>query len=387
MRVLQVIQYFDTGGLEQMVLTLARGIERAGAQCHVLAYLCDGALREQFRDAGIKTFFCGRSGGFRWELPWIIHQRLGAGSYDVLHTHHVGPLLYGAGPAALKGVPHVHTEHSLEFYDTPRRRALARLLSARAHFVGVTGQIAQWHERVLGTRLEVIENGVTLPPLDGGEARQHARKKLSIPDDAFVVGCVARLAPEKHLTTLLEAFAQVAASKDNSRLIVVGDGPDRSRLGARAAALGIDQRVQWLGNRDDVASVLFSFDVIALSSVREGLPLSVLEGMARMLPVVATAVGGLPLLLENGGGRLVPPRDADQMAAALLFYDEHPERRADDGIIARTLVETKYTDEKMVKRYMSLYSRAQSKGGSCEWTGSSLGTILGRTHRPPSIWR
>jgi glycosyltransferase involved in cell wall biosynthesis len=136
--------------------------------------------------------------------------------------------------------------------------------------------------------------------------RWRVRRALGIDDDTFVVISVARLDPVKDLATLLDAFALVRRRVPHSRLLIVGDGPDRATLAANAACLDLADSVTFIGYRSDVQSLLPSADLYVNSSITEGISITILEAMAAGLPVVATAVGGTPEVVDRTTGLLVP---------------------------------------------------------------------------------
>ncbi len=358
----QLIQCFSVGGIETMVHRLGQSLPEHGVSCEVIAYVADGELRSAMAADGIATTWLPTRDGIKPGLGLELARHLRARRIDVLHSHHLGPFLYGTLAAALSRVPHVHTEHSVELYDVRRRRVAARIMPRLAHVVGVTPAIADWRRRELGgPEIDVIPNGVPIPDaLPTADDRASARALAGAEDagpDGFVVGCVARLAPEKDHATLLEAFAKVVTLRPDARLVLVGDGECRAALTARAERADLVGRVLLLGERHDLDRLYPGFDLAALASTREGLPLAVLEAMGHGQAVVATAVGGLPGLLADGGGVTVSPGDPDALAAAILDYAADPARRARDGEAARRLAETRYGLDAMTSRYVELYER------------------------------
>lgn len=355
LRVAHLIQTYCVGGIERMVLDLARAIASHGVHCEAIAYVRDGEMRAAFDQAGVRTTMLRTRPGIQLRLGASVARVLRDHQIDVLHSHHLGPFLYGTAAAGLTLTPHVHTEHSVELYDRGRRRSLARLMPRVCRLVHVAPEVADWRRRHLGGAGQVVPNGVPVPDARTAETTAQARRQYGLDDDAFVVGCVARLEPEKDHVTLVEAFAAVVAARPESRLVLVGDGSTRSAIEARVAALDLGAHVTLLGTLLDVQSVLPALDVKVLSSLREGLPIALLEAMAHGIPVVATEVGGLPGLLRDGGGALVPPARPAALAAALVTYAEHPARRRDDGAAARALVIDRYSLEAMASAYAAIY--------------------------------
>lgn len=334
-----------------MMAALAQGTRAAGHDCVAAAYLEDGPVRASLEEAGISTRVLPPSAGLSLVLPWRIAAWLRAERADVLHTHHLGPALYGQVAARLVGIPMVHTEHSVEFYDVPRRRWLGAALDRVATVVAVSPEVAAWRERELGNACRVVENGVSLPPPAPAGLRGTMRASLGVGADAFVVGCVARLAPEKNHRLLLEAITAIP----EAHLVLLGEGPERPLLERLVREQGLGARVHLLGARDDVARWWCAFDVAALTSTREGQPLALLEAMAAGVPVVATAVGGVPELLAQGAGELIEPGALAPLQAALLrlSHDVTARRRLAAAGLER--VRARHSVEGMVSRYLELY--------------------------------
>ena len=150
-------------------------------------------------------------------------------------------------------------------------------------------------------KIEVVYNGVDLARFSSaGRTSAEARRCLGIPPDATVIGTVGRLDPGKNYQLLVSALPSLRDDFRDLRLVVVGDGPDRSNLSRLAARLQVQEICLFLGERHDVEHILPAFTVFALPSLHEGTPLTVLEAMAASVPIVATAVGGIPEILTHG---------------------------------------------------------------------------------------
>jgi len=198
-------------------------------------------------------------------------------------------------------------------------------------------------EGVAESRIAIVPNGIRLDRFSKVVSKSQARTRLGLPPDALVVGSVAMLRPEKNLLGLLAAAA--ALENDRVHVVLVGDGPERVALDARAGRPDLAGRVHVLGRRDDVPDLLRAFDVFALASHPEveTQPVSVLEAMASGVPVLATRVGDLGSMLEEGAcGVLVPHGDPGALAAALRgLLDDEPLR---DRMAARGRVRVRDFD-------------------------------------------
>jgi len=157
---------------------------------------------------------------------------------------------------------------------------------------------------------------------------------------------------------VVEAAPEVLARFRGVRFVFVGDGPMEDELRERVARLGIADNVEFLGHRDDVPAVLADADVFVLSSRSEAFPNAIVEAMMSGLPVVASSVGGIPELVEDGRtGRLVPPGDAAHLAAAVIDILDHPDRAMQMGQTARRRIEEQYSFDRMVHQFETLYLR------------------------------
>jgi glycosyltransferase involved in cell wall biosynthesis len=204
------------------------------------------------------------------------------------------------------------------------------------------------HNRRIRPRgeLHVIHNGIDAPPV---------LPERRYPGDRLVLGCTARLAPPKDLLTLLDALARPGCERWELR--VFGDGPDRAAIEARRDELGLADRVRLLGNRDDVAAQLADCDAFALISDWEGLPYSILEGMAAGLAVLATHVGGIADLVVPGQtGELVPARDPAAAARVLATWAAEPALLRELGDAAHIRARRSFSREQMVGRYDALFT-------------------------------
>jgi len=235
---------------------------------------------------------------------------------DLVHSRNWGAI--EAVPAArLAGVRAiVHSEHGRELADpeglNARRNRFRRLLAPLIdRIVTVSDDLKAWLEETVklpGAKLLVIPNGVDTERFSPAR-RLEGRQALQVSDETTVVGTVGRLNGIKDYPTLLTAFADVARRAEHVRLVFVGDGPQRAALEAAAAALGMKERVSFLGERTDVPALIAGLDVFVLPSIAEGMSNTLLEAMAAGRPVVATSVGGNPELVEDGvTGTLVPAR-------------------------------------------------------------------------------
>jgi glycosyltransferase involved in cell wall biosynthesis len=284
---------------------------------------------------------------------------------DVVHNHMFRAELIGTRAAmALGAVGHrrpfvVSTVHSSRVRSAADREELRRLTPEMGHLIAVSRAIEakiKAEGRDVGVRISLIYNGVDLDRYDHQEPCCTLRDEYGMEPGSQIVGVVARLEPEKGHPTLLEAWPDVLRSVPDAYLLVVGEGSQRDALERLASGLRIAHRVVFTGRRDDVPAVTAALDVAVQPSYREAQGLSVLEAMALSRPVVASAVGGIPEMIDDGiSGLLVPPHDASGLAESItrLLLDH---TFADT--IARTghdTVHERFCVEIMVKSIEAIY--------------------------------
>jgi glycosyltransferase involved in cell wall biosynthesis len=204
-------------------------------------------------------------------------------------------------------------------------------------------------------RLSVIRNGIDLP--EGHTPRTAARSELGLSEDAFVVGMVANLnRAVKGVDRFLVAIPRIVEQAPRARFLVVGGGSHRGSLEAQARRLGIDDIVTFTGFRDDVHRCYGAMDLSVLTSLSEGLSITLLESMGHGLPVVVTAVGGNPEVVVDGEtGYLVPPNDAATFGERVVQLAHDPRLRTRMGAAGRARVESKFRLDRVASTYLSLY--------------------------------
>lgn len=358
---MHVLSSYGVGGQERVALDLAIGQRARGHRVSVISLAPQpaGAMAIEFEDAGVRVGHVPKRDGLDPTLVPRLARALRGYRSDVVHTHNPLPLIYGAPAARLAGAAAIHTKHGANPGSAGHRilrRAAAQLTHAFVAVSGTTEAQARELHDAPARRICTIPNGIRLDRYaPDPEARAAARVELGL-GDAWVVGTVGRLDPWKNQALLVRAMAPHLSSA--VRLVIVGDGDSRDEVEAAIAALPDPRWVVMTGKRMDVPSLVHAFDVFALSSRTEGLPLVVPEAMAAALPIVATAVGGLPeVVLDGWTGRLVPVDEAALSAALGQLVDDHEAARA-MGRRAREVALARYGHDRMVDAYLALYARA-----------------------------
>jgi len=373
MRIAQIVTRMDVGGVPDHVMTLLRGL----AGRHALTLIAGDVHPRHAAELAalgvtVERLPFARLPDPRRDLAAFLRLRrmLAAGRFDVAHTHMSKAALLGAlaaGGCRRRPWLLVNTAHNLGSLALPagwRRaafRAYDRWLLGRAtdHVIVVSARVRA-QVTALGLmapdHVTAIANGIALERFPGRTpASAGVRAALGVGPDEVLLLCVARLVWFKGLDTLLDAFA---AAPPQTRLAIVGAGELREALAAQAEAAGVAGRVAFLGERADVPELLGAADAFVLSSVSEGMPISIIEAMASGLPVIATDVGGVREIVEDGvTGLLVPARAQGPLAAAIARLATEPATRAAFGAAARARAQAEFAGAEMAEGTEALYAR------------------------------
>jgi glycosyltransferase involved in cell wall biosynthesis len=360
---MQVVLSLAPGGTERLVIEISRRIA-ATFDVTVCCLDDEGAWAPEMRRAGIDVIALGRESGFRPGIGRQIAQLARERGVALLHCHQYSPFVYGRIAKALHPqLGLIYTEHG-RLSDAPpswKRQLINPLLSQfDGAIVAVSDDLRQYMNlsRFPRSRVAVVRNGIDPAPLPGAAERRLARERLGIADDVFVIASVARLDPVKDFPSMLDAYATARQSLPPSRLLLIGDGPERAALEARAARPDLAGAVEFLGMRDDARALLSAADLYANSSISEGVSITILEAMAAGIPIVATSAGGTPEVLADGlAGVLVPSRNPARMAQAMIALAKDPAMRKRLAHLGRQRVETSFTVQRMVAEYVQLYHR------------------------------
>jgi glycosyltransferase involved in cell wall biosynthesis len=357
-------------GVENMLVNLAVALSKLGCRC-VVAVFCDARFHhtevgDQARARGLTVQIVHCSGRYDWRAVASVRRLMNEYRVDVLHTHGYKADLYGCAAAWGRSVGLIATCHNWPHPSLKMRAyaALDRLFLRTFDRVVVLSETVAGILRRSGLaerKLQTIANGVDVerfrdaqPSLNNGSGATHES----------VVGFVGRLVPGKGADVLLRAASRVFSRRPNCRIVLVGDGPCRPELESLAAQLGIADRVLFTGVRDDMPQVYASIDLLVLPSLCEAMPMCVLEAMAAGKPVIATRVGAVPELIDQGQtGVLIEPGDVAGLSAAVVKLLEDSERARQLGEKGRTRTIEHFSADYMARRYLQLYSEVAS---TCE---------------------
>jgi glycosyltransferase involved in cell wall biosynthesis len=351
------------GGAE----VLAAGLARQMRDTFRFLFVCLdelGPVGEELRDEGFPVRVLGRRAGVDWTCSRHLATLLHYERVDLLHAHQYTPFFYGLTARLLyRRPPILFTEHGRAFPDRPRlKRLIANrlLLERRDRVVGVGQAVRQavvHNEGIPARRVSVIYNGIDLAAFaNGAPGRDSVRRGIGVGDRDFVMVLVARLDPLKDHATAVRTLEEVRRLRPDARLILVGEGPERGLIENLIAQRHLAPYVRLLGQRKDVACLLSASDVFLLTSVSEGIPLAVIEAMAARLPVVATRVGGVAEVVQDGEtGFLGPAGNPVALAEQVLRIATDPALGKRMGQQGGARARALFSEKQMHAQYLQLY--------------------------------
>jgi glycosyltransferase involved in cell wall biosynthesis len=372
----------EFGGAERVTLTFLKNVDRARYRISLAALVRpweqDSALLRELEQDGypitrVPVARRPRSEGrdvFRLLSCFrAVHAFLKSGDFDLVHTHGYFADIMGIPAARLLGLPHVATCHGfiandrkLRFYNRLDRLALR--FSSRIIAVSSEIRRALIADGLGEERVCAIRNAVEFAAGNGPSTTARATGRAAFGLDArdFVIGFIGRLSREKGIHHLVEACGALKAAGVPLKLLIVGEGPQRQELALKAAREGLEREVVFAGFRNDVGNVLPVLDAFVLPSLTEGTPMALLEAMAAGLPVVASAVGGVPDVVEpNVNGLLVSPGSAEAIAQAVLRLHRDPLLRRMLSAEAAQTVRERYDVKDWTRRLEREYRRLIDK--------------------------
>lgn len=361
-KVLQIIPDFGYGGAERLTVNLMRYLNKEKYEVRAISLFgpLNTELEKILENENILVYYLGKRKGFDSRMFFKIDRVIKSFEPHIVHTHRY-VLRYVLPSLLLRKVPvKVHTVHNIAEKEVDK---IGKLIHKIAYLrgivpVSISRLVSESIISVYGVKnIPLILNGIPVKYYqNAGKNREEWREKEGFTKEDFLFVNIARLAPQKNQTLLIEAFAKNPGRYDNSKLIIVGDGDEREKLREIAKLHGLENKVHFLGIRTDIPDILNASDVFVLSSDWEGNPLSIMEAMAAGKPVIATSVGGVPELIQNNDtGILVPPKDVDALSKAMLLLMEDRGLCHKLGERAREFAEREFDISVMVKKYERLY--------------------------------
>lgn len=361
MKILHLISSGGLYGAETMVVALSRCLQQRGHTSIVGVFhnlhSPNTQVAEHARSSGVPVELIACKGRLDPSAVMALRRIIRQREIDAVHAHGYKADIYGYAASRGLGTPILSTCHT--WYDNDMAAYLYGVLDRRVlkrfnMTIAVSESVAALLRSagVAETRISIINNGVDLAAF--ATAEPTLRHELG--GNGTIIGTVARLAPEKGIPCLLQAAAVVLKQYPEAVFALVGDGPDRQQLEAEACNLKIEKNVVFTGARRDMAGIYASLDLLVQPSLKEGLPMTILEALAAKRAVVATDVGAVPRVIQNEKtGLLVPSDNSDALANAILrlLNDQMLRQKLAQG--GHQLVRDSFSAEVMAHAYLQLY--------------------------------
>ncbi|MEW5977984.1 MAG: glycosyltransferase [Acidobacteriota bacterium] len=360
-RVLHILHAFSAGGLENGLVNIINGSPKHLQ--HELCFLTEAGDFLNRLSRSVRYHELQKRPGNSLKVIKSLREIIRASQANAVHTRNWAAFDGVLAACGLPGLTVLHGEHGRDFSDPEgqnlRRNLLRYLFRFRVgRFIAVSQDLAHWLRftvHIPQKRIVLIPNGVDTERFHPRRSPL-LRRQLGIGEDECVVGSVGRLDPVKNFCGLIRAMARLSRRDRPTRLVIAGEGPDRSRIEQLLQQERLDPVPLLLGYRRDVAELYGLFDIFVLNSHAEGMSNTALEALASGLPVVATNVGGNPEIVQNGVcGCLVPVDDEGSLARAIQDYATDVDKRLRHGQGARQLALQRHSLHSMVRRYVELY--------------------------------
>jgi glycosyltransferase involved in cell wall biosynthesis len=363
-RILHLISSSGLLGAERVLLELAEHSKRAGLKVTIGVFENSQNPNMELASYGkeqgfdVQVFPC--NGRFDKETIRMIKDYMNKAGVQTLHSHNYKSNFYARRALSNNNVRWVVTNHGRRFGSKLLLYNLLDSLTVRHadRIIAVSEKIARQMRMagIKGEKICVIENGVNLNRFAGGIASNSIRESLGIKEKARVIGTVGSLTREKGHMYLLRAAPKVIESFPEVLFLLIGDGRERVKLEKMVCELGISDKVIFAGMRKDIPEILSILEIFVLPSLNEGLPIALLEAQAAQIPTVATYVGAIPNVVEDGvTGILIPPRDHEAIAKAIIHVLSNKNTALEMAERGFERVRDNFSAERMASKYLSLY--------------------------------
>lgn len=366
-----VIHALGVGGAEVLVDKMVRECSEQ-FRCMVAVLDDIGEIGHQLQADGYVVKHLHRQPGIDRGSAKRLRSFADENKVDILHAHQYTPFFQAMLSRGFLGRrPVLFTEHGRHFPDLPsRKRSVVNrlLLNRRDRLVGCGGAVRQAlidNEGLPATRVEVVYNGVDLQALAAGDASQERtlRASFGFTETDFVAIQVARLHELKDHLTAIATIDEARKHNPSIKLLIVGEGDERDSIQNEIQRRNLDNHVVLAGNRSDIANLLTATDCFLMTSISEGIPLTIIEAMAANLPVVSTAVGGIPEMIVHGeSGFLSKAKDSVDLAKHLLQLSQDTALNQAIAAAGHVQAEQNFSIQNMLARYSDIYMEMINDG-------------------------
>jgi len=372
-RILYLISSISFLGAERVLAELARKLDRDRFQIHIGLMVGHTDMSDAFRnEIGVSdvTFVkFERASRFSFRIVKEIARYIDANEIDIVHSQGYKPDVHVALATLFTRkkcvlISACHTWKLRTLRERLYRWVNLGVLRCFDGIIAISPEVKRELEYagIRSDRISIIDNGIDVDESQDCSARTYARESLGLSETDFVIGCVASLTVEKAHKDLVRAFHVVSKARSELRLVLVGDGNEQESLVQFACELALTKKVMFAGRRTDVRVLYYAFDIFALVSYAEGLPMAMLEAMAAKIPVVASSVGAIPDVIENGkNGLLVEPGNIENITKAMEYLFENADMRMKLGISGYDTIVDKYSSKRMARDYERFYLDVSSQ--------------------------
>lgn len=356
-----LVHTYGFGGLENMVTNLVNHLNPHRFTSTIICFAPLGQLNNRVDINRVQVLSLGKTGGNNPQLIYKIYQILKEIGVDIVQTHNWGTAvegILGAKLARIQGV--IHAERGT-IEVKARNIFLQRLLWGVAdHVLSVSDAHKKKMTHLIGfpySKIQAIVNGVDTDRFfPNSEKKEEMRNALGLKKSSLCIGTIGSLRPVKNQSLLIKACQSILPQFEEVEVLIVGEGPLALQLKQEVQALGLTEKIHFSGAQPNIPEILNAVDLFVLPSRSEGMPNAVLEAMSCGVPVIATAVGGVPEVIEHGeNGILIASEDEPQLVAALTNLIQNPETRRMLGMKGRQRVLSHFSLKAMVSEYQDLY--------------------------------
>ena len=359
--VIHLVEELTIGGLEKILTSIVLNLDKKKYNVSVWCLREGGFFANKLAKEGIDFKILHISTSRNPLSIYKLYKLLKSRKFDIIHTHAYSAGTIGRMSAFLAGVP-VIISHNHSVYDYYNRRYhfvewFLSLITDRVVCVSdIANRFANETQRINARKLITIHNGIDSEYTVLEKRTSGLRKELGIPVDHSVICTIAHLEEHKGVKYLLESASLLLQSRNDVSFLVVGEGRLKEKLKILCADLKIEENVVFAGERGDIPEILSLTDIFVLPSLREGLPLTILEAMACGKPVIATNVGGIPEVVKDGvSGILISPKDPEALHSAINELLGDREKLKKMGHNGKRVYSESFDSKTMIGKIEDLY--------------------------------
>jgi glycosyltransferase involved in cell wall biosynthesis len=368
-RILQVVNSLEIGGAEKVAVNLANYLEKKDYMSYVCTLCGLGPFSEYLKKNSIPIIQLKKKPIF---MPGLIFLRLFIfllhNKIDIITTHNTGPLLQTYWVTRFfKKIKILHVDHARCYPRESKQYPSYRYLSEKVYkIIAVSNELKTnliKYEKISPQKIRVVQNGIDekdfLSNIDSNLKK--ITLGLLLDSNVKILGLVARLSEEKGISYLLKSISIIKEKRKDFCLLIVGNGPLRSDLEKEAKLLGVSNHVCFLGERTDIPELLAIIDIFVLSSLREGLPMAILEAQAAKKAIIATDVGDNSNVISNEvSGILIPSKDPISLANAINYLLDNPDKRVAFGEAGYMNFKNRFSLQISAEKYIEEYQKMVS---------------------------